>query len=65
MGETPFVVNAWPLIFLSQIEALPLLRQLSAEVVVTTTAQAGEDAGAPRPCPQAHWPDLEHGDSRM
>jgi predicted nucleic acid-binding protein len=39
VGESPFVVNASPLIFLSQIKALFILPQLAREVIVPASVQ--------------------------
>ncbi|HYX24503.1 MAG TPA: DUF3368 domain-containing protein [Thermoanaerobaculia bacterium] len=40
MGESRFVVNASPLIFLSQIKALSILSRLAREVIVPVSVQA-------------------------
>jgi predicted nucleic acid-binding protein len=40
VGESRFVVNASPLIFLSQIEALNILPRLAREVIVPVSVQA-------------------------
>ena len=40
MGESRFVVNASPLIFLAQIKALSILSRLAREVIVPVSVQA-------------------------
>lgn len=48
MSSRRFVVNASPIIFLTQIRALPLLNDLAVEVVVPATVEAEVLAGADR-----------------